>query len=78
MFHMKVLFLSKNDLTSDPILMKLVKEQTQQWSELQERHRKEEWELLRQHVIDQQEILKKLMKATQTAQLKQIEVKHER
>ncbi|EEB13261.1 1-phosphatidylinositol-4,5-bisphosphate phosphodiesterase, putative [Pediculus humanus corporis] len=68
----------KNDLTSDPMILKLVNEQTQQWSEMQERHRKEEWELLKQHVLDQQEILKKLMKASQASQIKQIEAKHER
>ncbi|KAK6621314.1 hypothetical protein RUM43_011620 [Polyplax serrata] len=68
----------KNDVKSNPGLLRLVSEQTQQWSEMQERHKKEEWGLLKQHVVDQQEILKKLMRTSQAAQMKQIEGKHER
>jgi phosphatidylinositol phospholipase C beta len=43
-----------------------------------ERHRKEEWELIKQHLIDQQDILKRLMEASHAAQMKQMEAKHDR
>lgn len=69
---------SKNDLVSDPAVRKLVVEQTVQWSDMVERHRKEEWELIRQHLTDQQDILKRLMEASHAAQMKQLEAKHDR
>ncbi|XP_047099510.1 1-phosphatidylinositol 4,5-bisphosphate phosphodiesterase isoform X3 [Schistocerca piceifrons] len=69
---------NKNELASDPQVRKVVAEQTSQWSEMVERHRKEEWEMLRAHLQDQQEILKKLMETVQAMQIKQLEMKHER
>jgi len=69
---------SKNELVSDPAVRKLVAEQTVQWSDMVERHRKEEWELIKQHLIDQQDILKRLMEASHAAQMKQLEAKHDR
>lgn len=69
---------NKNELASDPAVRKLVKEQTEQWSEMVERHRKEEWELVKQHLTDQKEILKGLMIAAQAVQKKQLEAKHDR
>ncbi|PSN37639.1 1-phosphatidylinositol 4 [Blattella germanica] len=69
---------NKNELASDPGVRKLVKEQTEQWSEMVERHRKEEWELIKQHLTDQKDILKGLMVAAQAVQKKQLEAKHDR
>lgn len=43
-----------------------------------ERHRKQEWETLKQQLNDQQEILKKLMETMQAQQMKQLEAKHDR
>lgn len=43
-----------------------------------EKHKKEEWETLKTQVDAQQDILKQLMEATQAAQIKQLEAKHER
>lgn len=43
-----------------------------------ERHKKEEWDLLKQQLDDQREILRKLMETTQAGQMKQLEAKHER
>lgn len=48
---------SKNELASDPQVRKLVSEQTSQWSEMVERHRKEEWETMKQQLTDQQVLL---------------------
>lgn len=43
-----------------------------------ERHKKEEWEMLKAQLTDQQEIIKKLMETTQAAQMKQLEAKQDR
>ncbi|XP_044731341.1 1-phosphatidylinositol 4,5-bisphosphate phosphodiesterase isoform X2 [Chrysoperla carnea] len=69
---------NKNDLTNDPAIRKLVTEQTLQWSEMAERHRKQEWEMMKQQLLDQQDILKKLMETQQASQIKQLEAKHDR
>lgn len=63
---------------SDPVIRKLVQEQTAQWSEMVERHRKAEWRAMRQQVADQEEILKTLLTTTQASQVKALEAKHER
>lgn len=69
---------NKNELASDPQVRKLVSEQTSQWSEMVERHRKEEWETMKQQLTDQQDVLKRLMEVVQATQIKQLEAKHER
>uniref|UniRef100_A0A182N609 1-phosphatidylinositol 4,5-bisphosphate phosphodiesterase n=1 Tax=Anopheles dirus TaxID=7168 RepID=A0A182N609_9DIPT len=69
---------SKDEIKADPAVRKLIQEQNAQWTEMAERHKKEEWELLKQQLADQQDILRKLMETTQAAQMKQLEAKHER
>ncbi|KAK7863055.1 hypothetical protein R5R35_006478 [Gryllus longicercus] len=69
---------NKSELAGDPGVRKLVAEQTSQWSELVERHRREEWATMKQQLTEQQEILKRLMEVAQAAQMKQLEAKHER
>ncbi|XP_041765952.1 1-phosphatidylinositol 4,5-bisphosphate phosphodiesterase isoform X2 [Anopheles merus] len=69
---------SKEEIKADPAVRKLIQEQNAQWTEMAERHKKEEWELLKQQLADQQDILRKLMETTQAAQMKQLEAKHER
>lgn len=78
--HLMSVFLahSKAEIASDPGIRKLVQEQTTQWSEMVERHRKEEWKSMKQHVTDQEEILKQLLTTTQATQVRQLEAKHER
>lgn len=78
--HLISVFLarSKAEIASDPAIRKLVQEQTTQWSEMVERHRKEEWKSMKQHVTDQEEILKQLLTTTQASQVRQLEAKHER
>ena len=43
-----------------------------------ERHKKEEWEMMKSHLQQQEEILKKLMEVSQANQMKQLLAKHER
>ncbi|KAL0266802.1 UNVERIFIED_CONTAM: hypothetical protein PYX00_009250 [Menopon gallinae] len=69
---------NKNEAANDPALLKLVDDQTQEWGEMLIRHKKEDWTQRKQHLIDQQDTLKKLMVISQAAQMKQIEAKYER
>lgn len=69
---------SKDDIKADQNIRKVISDQTAQWSEMCEKHKKEEWELLKTQVNDQQDILKRLMEQTQASQMKQLEGKHER
>ncbi|XP_037917736.1 1-phosphatidylinositol 4,5-bisphosphate phosphodiesterase isoform X2 [Hermetia illucens] len=69
---------SKDEIRSDQAIRTAITEQTNQWTEMITRHKKEEWDLLRQQVQDQQEILKKLMEQVQTSQMKQLEARQER
>lgn len=43
-----------------------------------ERHKKEEWELLKNQVNEQREALDKVVEIVQTNQIKQLEAKYER
>ncbi|GFY66741.1 hypothetical protein TNIN_155111 [Trichonephila inaurata madagascariensis] len=63
------------DVMKDPKLKELVQSQGQQWSELVEKHNREEWEVLRTHATQQGEILEKLMNMEQMKQTRQLEQK---
>ncbi|KAB7495953.1 1-phosphatidylinositol 4,5-bisphosphate phosphodiesterase [Armadillidium nasatum] len=67
----------KKEVVDDPTIKGVVSEQMRQWSEMMEKHRKEEWAMLKEHLKSQEEILKKLMEAEQEAQIKKLEAKHE-
>jgi phosphatidylinositol phospholipase C, beta len=49
---------SKDEIKNDASIRKVIQEQNQQWSEMVERHKKEEWEMIKQQITDQQEILR--------------------
>ena len=63
---------------NDPAVKSLVLEQTNQWSEMVERHRREEWQLLRTHLQAQEDVLKKLMEQQQQQQMKELEMMFEK
>ncbi|GIY42879.1 1-phosphatidylinositol 4,5-bisphosphate phosphodiesterase [Caerostris extrusa] len=63
------------DVLQDSKLREMVQSQGQQWSELVEKHQKEEWELLKVHTGQQGEILDKLMNMEQVKQARQLEQK---
>lgn len=69
---------SKTDLINDASVRKLVTEQMMQWSEMIDRHRKEEWELLKNQLNEQREGMDKIIEIVQAAQVKQLEAKYER
>lgn len=77
-FHALIPINSKDNVMNDASVLKCVKEQNAQWSEMLEKHQREEWEFMKQQLQDQQETLKKLMEVSQQVQMKQIEAKHER
>lgn len=70
--------MNRNDLVNDPAVKELVAIQTKQWSEMLEKHRKEEWEVMKVHLQQQCDILKKLMDIAHIGQMKQLECKHDR
>ncbi|CAL1299500.1 unnamed protein product [Larinioides sclopetarius] len=63
------------DVLKDPKLKETVVSQGQQWSELVEKHQREEWELLKTHTAQQGEILEKLMNLEHSKQTRQLEQK---
>ena len=66
-------FHRKENLGNDPDVLKLVREQTTQWTDLMHRQRKSEWEMLKTHVTAQEETLKKLASQLQVKQMKDLE-----
>lgn len=72
------LFCRDNEVCNDPTVKAVVVDQTKQWSEMMERHRKEEWELSKLHLQAQEDILKKLMEAGQAKQLAELDALFER
>jgi phosphatidylinositol phospholipase C beta len=44
---------NNNNLVNDPIIKELVLNQVKQWSEMLERHRKNEWQLAKEHYQQQ-------------------------
>ncbi|BET01285.1 phospholipase C [Nesidiocoris tenuis] len=69
---------NKTDAAKDEGVKEVVAGQVTQWSEMVERHRKEYWAMMKQHVTEQQELLSKLMDTAHVAQMKQLEGKHDR
>ena len=62
-----------NDVVNDPAVKQTVVEQTKHWSEMIDRHQKENWELMKAHLQAQEEVLKKLMQSQQQLQIKELE-----
>ncbi|KPU77402.1 uncharacterized protein Dana_GF19456, isoform B [Drosophila ananassae] len=69
---------SKDDIRNDANIKNAINDQTKQWTDMIARHRKEEWDMLRQHVQDSQDAMKALMLTVQASQIKQLEDRHAR
>ena len=67
------LHICRNDVSQDPDILKLVHEQTTQWTECMHRQRKEEWNMLKTHLAAQEELFKKLCSTVQVKQMKELE-----
>ncbi|XP_063983769.1 1-phosphatidylinositol 4,5-bisphosphate phosphodiesterase-like [Diachasmimorpha longicaudata] len=68
----------KNAILADANVKKVVKEQTQQWSELMGKHRKEEWEMHKAHINTGKDDFKKAMEVVQVSQMKQLQIKQDK
>ena len=64
---------SRGDLGNDPDILKLVVDQTESWTELMHKQRKEEWEMLKTHLHSQEDTFKKLCMTVQAKQMKELE-----
>lgn len=64
---------NSNDLANDPAIKDMVVDQMKQWSEMVERHRKEELELMKENRKQLGDCLEKLLITAQTNQMKQLE-----
>ncbi|XP_053608554.1 1-phosphatidylinositol 4,5-bisphosphate phosphodiesterase isoform X2 [Plodia interpunctella] len=69
---------NKDQLSNDAAFRKLVTEQSAAWGELVAKQRSEEWSAAKSRLDEQRDLLKKMMEASQLAQMKQLEGKHER
>ena len=52
---------SRDAAVDDPGLKTVVADQTKQWSDMMERHRKEEWELMKTQLQNQEEVKHELL-----------------
>lgn len=66
---------NNHDLANDPLIKDMVMDQMKQWSEMVERHRREELDLKKVHRIQLGEKLRDLLELAQVNQLKQLEGK---
>ncbi|XP_033339161.1 1-phosphatidylinositol 4,5-bisphosphate phosphodiesterase isoform X3 [Megalopta genalis] len=69
---------NKAQLSRDPVVRRAVADQTDQWSRLATRQRREEHDMIRNHLEERRNTLCKLCVAAQAAQHKQLAVRHER
>ena len=69
---------TNEDIANDPNVKELVSLQMKQWSEMIEKHHREEWDLLKTHISQKGETLRKLLELNQNNQLKQLETVFER
>lgn len=63
-------------LAADASVKKLISEQTAQWTQMMEKHRKEEWELSKVQLEASKEEIKVCIPAVQANQFKLLEAKH--
>ncbi|XP_054713713.1 1-phosphatidylinositol 4,5-bisphosphate phosphodiesterase-like [Uloborus diversus] len=63
------------EVRTDAKLKDLVVNQIQQWSSLIERHKMEEWEMLKTHASQEGELLDKIMNLAQMKQMRQLDQK---
>lgn len=68
----------KGGLIQDSAVKEICNEQTDEYTELVERHRKEEWDLTKSHLISQDDMLKTIMESMQAQQMKELEGLFER
>ena len=68
----------KSNHNQDSAIKEICNEQTEEYTEIVERHRKEEWEMTKSHLIAQDDLLKTIMESMQSQQMKELESIFER
>ncbi|XP_076235986.1 1-phosphatidylinositol 4,5-bisphosphate phosphodiesterase isoform X2 [Calliopsis andreniformis] len=68
----------KSALVQDANVKKVISEQTTQWSQMVERQRKEEWELLKAQADAGREEFKKIIDVVLASQVKQLQARHDK
>nr|XP_040581818.1 1-phosphatidylinositol 4,5-bisphosphate phosphodiesterase-like isoform X2 [Lepeophtheirus salmonis] len=66
------------DVLNDIAVKAIVIEQTKQWSDIIEKHRREEWNVMKAHLHSEEEVLRQLMELSQAQQLKDLEANFEK
>lgn len=69
---------TNRELASDPAVRDIVVDQVKQWSEMGERHRRAEVDMLKEQLVERGVYLKKLLQVSQAFQMKQLELRIER
>ena len=63
------------DIEKDEKIMTMVRDQTTEWTELMQKHRKESWEMSKTHLTAYEDILKPIMENGQAQQFKDLETR---
>lgn len=66
------------DVATDNKLKEIVVNQTNEWSKLMEKHKSEEWEMLKNHAAQAGEIFESIIVEVQQRQLKQLQLKFDK
>ena len=61
------------DPSEDADVLKMVNDQTGQWTEMMNKHRKEQWEMMKTHLSGQDDVFKKQFEVVQARQMKELE-----
>jgi phosphatidylinositol phospholipase C, beta len=67
---------SKKDAKTNPDFGVAVQSQNDEWREVIGRHRKERWDILKKQLLDQEEVMKKIMTGIHIGNEKQLKEKH--
>jgi len=63
------------EIEKEEKIMTMVRDQTKEWTEMMQKHRKDNWEMTKAHLTAQEEILKNIMESVQAQQIKDLEAR---
>ena len=63
------------EIEKEEKIMTMVRDQTKEWTDMMQRHRKDNWEMTKAHLTAQEEILKNIMETVQAQQMKDLEAR---
>ena len=65
-------------MIGDASLKKLITDQTTEWGQMMEKHRKEEWEFQKSLINESKEEVKRILPLAQADQVKLLQIKHDK